>query len=68
MPTGRFQVFFLDKDNVTAYPLNGIKIRADTICRKNWRITDPDARQRDRIVDQLMGGDDPTLLREQSGR
>ena len=27
MPTGRFQVFFLDKDNVTAYPPNGIKIR-----------------------------------------
>jgi hypothetical protein len=27
MPTGRFQVFFLDKDQVNAYPPNGIKIR-----------------------------------------
>ena len=27
MPTGRFQVFFLDKDQVTAYPPTGIKIR-----------------------------------------
>ena len=27
MPTGRFQVFFLDKDEVKAYPDDGIRLR-----------------------------------------